>query len=118
MCPNKSRNEVLVKLSKDTNAVLIPRDDFIKEFVNRVLFKHFDFDAETSFAYVKWLQENYIDLNNPWSGDFPDVTWYTNQEGKRCKSEPDFMIHMRKAVRVFSNNQGDKAKIKRKLLQE
>jgi hypothetical protein len=111
--PNISRNMVLVKLTKDKDAEVLTLDELIKEFVNRVLQKHFNFDNEPTF--VEWLSENYISTVKPWNGVYPDVMYYKNSQGKNCKSTPEFMIHMRRTIRVFASNQEDKGKIKRKL---
>lgn len=113
VCPNKSRNEVIVKVST-APAVMMSTDKFIKEFVNHVFLKHFDFQNEERLE--EWLAENYIFSGSEWDGTFPDKITYFNERSQKIKSEPDFMIHMRRAIREFTETQTDRTSLKNMLL--
>jgi hypothetical protein len=107
--PNKSRDNVIVRISRDKPAVAMTADQFIKEFVNHVFIKLFDFDNERNL--ISWLSSNFISFSDPWDGLYPDRMTSINMDGKKIKSEPDFMIHMRKAVRQFKIMQTDKKRL-------
>jgi hypothetical protein len=112
--PNKSKNQIVVKIHRDKPAVIVSTDKFIQEFVNHVFLKHFNFDREERLS--DWLAENFIFVGTPWDGTFPDRMTYINETGKKIKSEPDFMIHMRRAVKDFAGVQTNKNKLKNMLL--
>jgi hypothetical protein len=112
--PNKSKNEVIVKVSKDKPARMMSTDKFIKEFVNHVFLKLFNFEKEDRLE--TWLTENFIFPGSHWDGTFPDRMTYVNEEKKKIKSEPDFMIHMRRAIKDFSGMQTNKNTLKNILL--
>jgi len=116
MQPNKNKNEILVKVSNNDKVIQVTIDKLIQLFVNHILIKLYTFE-DTKFQ--EWLEENYIYLCNDWDGTFPDRITYINEAGKKIKSEPDFMIHMRKAVRDFLGTQTrvDKINLKNILLQ-
>jgi len=113
--PNIAKNEIIVKVSKD-RVITVTIDGFIKEFVNHVFLKRFDFTHEEHLR--AWLRDNCIDTDSEWDGTFPETSIYFDEQGYKIKIEPDFMIHMRRAIRAFSIMQTsiDRYTIKRALI--
>jgi hypothetical protein len=70
--PNRSKNEVWVKETKDAPVRIVRLDEFIRLFVNLVMHKHFPRDYEEYWKYDEWLfGENFINLDAEWDGSFP-----------------------------------------------
>ena len=91
-------------------------DNFIKAFVNNVFFKLVKIIPESRLDL--WLTENFMfACMGEWDGTFPDRTTYINDKGQKVKSEPEFMIFMRKTIREFIGNQKDKVSLKNILQQ-
>ena len=112
--PNVSKNEIIVRVSDDSKRH-VHTDEFIKLFVNHVFLKLYTFEDS---KLEDWLTENFIyRYSDEWDGIFPDRATYVNDEGKKVKSEPDFMIHMRKVVREFTGDQTNRIALKNILLQ-
>ena len=112
--PNKIINEILVRVSNSTRQV--PLDAFICLFVNHVYLKVHNFLCANNFMFERWLNENLIDGVNAWSGVLPDGKTYVNSFGVRVKNKPEFMIHMRIAVKEFLNMQVNRVHLKNMLL--
>ena len=113
--PNVKVNQIVVRVSKDIPAEMLTTDEFIKEFVNKVFFKLFNFENEKRFS--EWLSENLIYTEHmEWDGIFPDRGFAINAIGEKRKMEPEFMIEMRKTVKNFGSMQTDRSKLKQMLL--
>jgi len=109
---NKSKNEIIVRVSKDSPAQVVTIDEFIKLFVNHVFLKHF----KVSESYDMFLCDNYIYSLSPWRGDFPDGKIYVRHDGTKHRNTPDFMIAMRLGVKSMFELTRDKTKLKNILL--
>jgi len=112
--PNKDKNEIFVKVSPGVPLKVVKLDEFIKLFVNHIFLKHFETDLE----YDEWLARNYIYTYKPrWDGTIPDNTVYLDENGKKVRNSPDFMISMRKCIKDFLDTQQSKTHLKNILLQ-
>ena len=115
MRPNKSKNEILVKVSSQGLVRQVTVDAFIKLFVNHVFLKKMFPLIENNVLFVNWLASNMI-TGCYWNGIFPDGGIHTNGFGARVKNRPDFMIHMRLAVKEFINTHANKKRVQNILL--
>ena len=115
--PNKSKNQVLVKVSKGSPIRQVTVKEFIRLFVNHVFIKQMYFPlCEKNFLFQNWLALNMIN-ELPWTGACPDGSWYTNKYDVRVKNRPEFMISMKQTVREFLETQMNKTHLKNMLLQ-
>ncbi len=115
--PNKSKNEILVKVSKGSPIRQVSLNEFIRLFVNHVFIKKmYDPLCEKNFLFQNWLSQNFITCV-PWNGVVPDGEWHVNRHGVRVRNKPEFMIHMRLAVKEFVDTQTNKTHLKNMLLQ-
>lgn len=115
--PNKSKNEILVKVSKGSPIRQVTIEEFIKLFVNHVFIKKMHpVVCEKNISFENWLSRNFITAM-PWNGIVPDGSWYMNGHGVRVRNKPEFMTHMKLAVREFVDTQTNKTHLKNMLLQ-
>jgi len=115
--PNKSKNQVLVKVSKGSPVCQVTVREFIRLFVNHVFIKQMYFPlCEKNFLFQNWLADNMIH-STQWSGLCPNGMWIINRHGVRVKNKPEFMIHMKQTVRAFLETQTNKTHLKNMLLQ-
>jgi hypothetical protein len=115
--PNKSKNEILVKVSRGTPVRQVTLNEFIKLFVNHVFIKKmYGVLCEKNFVFQSWLTRNCVDGVH-WYGTVPDGSWYKNGYGVRVRNKPEFLTCMKLAVKNFLNTQPNKAHLKNMLLQ-
>ena len=116
--PNRSRNEIFVKVSNDSRVTIVNVDGFIQLFINHVFLKKMHtFICDDNFMFERWLTQNMIVGGISWNGAYPDRSTYVNTFGNHVKNNPDFMIHMRSAVKSFLGTQNNKLHLKNILLQ-
>jgi hypothetical protein len=103
--PNRSKNEIWVKETKDQPVRIVRIDEFIKLFVNHVMIKHFPRDYEGFGEYDTWLYcEQFVNLNeSEWDGQIPD-------------DGPEFMFGMRDVVKEFVDTWPGKTQLKNMLV--
>lgn len=103
--PNRSKNEIWVKETKEEPVRIVKIDEFIKLFVNHVMIKHFPRDYEGFGEYDTWLYcEQFVNLNeDSWDGQVPD-------------DGPEFMFGMRDVVKEFVDTWPGKTQLKNMLV--
>jgi hypothetical protein len=102
--PNLSKNEIWVKVHKDETVRIVTRDEFIRLFVNHVMFRLFPRDSEVFGEYSCWLySENAVDID---TGDWDGQTY--------AKSE--FMFGMWDALRGFLDTCPNKVPLRNMLV--
>ena len=110
--PNKSKNQIWVKVTRGEPVQRVSLVEFIRLFVNHVFIKMmYDTVCATNLLFQNWLSDNMI-RGEPWSGECPDGQWVTNRYGVRMKNKPEFMTHMKLAVRDFLDAQTSKTHLK------
>jgi len=99
--PNKSKNEIWVKIRKNEPVKVVKLDEFIQLFVNHVMMKYFPKNYEEFWKFDEWLYaENFINLESGvWNGEFPDI-------------KPEFMIVMRRMINEFTETYPNKTQLK------
>jgi len=99
--PNKSKNEIWVKIRKNEPVKVVKLDEFIQLFVNHVIMKYFPKNYEEFWKFDEWLYaENFINLESGvWNGEFPDI-------------KPEFMIVMRRMINEFTETYPNKTQLK------
>jgi hypothetical protein len=114
--PNKSKNEIVVRVSKNS-VQMVTIDGFIKLFVNHVFLKKMvNSICENNCMFERWLNQNLIAVGTSWNGIYPDRSSYINSFGNRVTNKPEFIMYMRTAVKHFCNLQEDRMHLKNILL--
>jgi hypothetical protein len=103
--PNVCKNELWVKITKNEPVQIVKIDEFIRLFVNHVMFRLFPRNYPGFSEYENWLYcEHHIDLNRGnWDGTIPD-------EG------PEFIFGMRDAVRELVSAYPNRTQLKNMLV--
>lgn len=103
--PNRSKNEIWIKITKEDPVRIVKMDEFIKLFVNHVLLKHFPRDYENYYEYCSWLQcENGLDLD--------DTEW----DGITGDDKAEFLVTMRETLTEFVDTYPSKISLKNMIM--
>ena len=102
--PNLSKNEIWVKVHRDETVRIVNRDEFIRLFVNHVMFRVFPRDTDVSGEYSCWVySEHGIDIDrNDWDGQSYDNS--------------DFMSSMYDVLKSFLDTYPNKGPLRNMLM--